>query len=114
MEGNSLLLFFGLSIVLQNIAALVFTPNSRGYDVLGDVVRIGNVAMTGNRIAALVVAGTTCIAIAAFLTRNASPATLRVRNAAIAMQVVPATTSAAIRLPVIATLPIRTTSPSTS
>ncbi|MET0507643.1 MAG: branched-chain amino acid ABC transporter permease [Burkholderiaceae bacterium] len=77
MEGNSLLLFFGLSIVLQNIAALVFTPNSRGYDVLGDVVRIGNVAMTGNRIAALVVAGTTCIAIAAFLTHSVAGLAMR-------------------------------------
>ena len=38
LEGNSLLLFFGLSIILQNVAALAFTPNSRGLRVLDDVV----------------------------------------------------------------------------
>jgi branched-chain amino acid transport system permease protein len=65
LEGNSLLLFFGLSIVLQNAAALAFTPNARGLAVWTEVYHLGNVAMTGNRIAALVIAGATCIAVAA-------------------------------------------------
>ena len=64
LEGNSLLLFFGLSIILQNVAALAFTPNTRGYPYSDEVYRLGNVAMTGNRLAALVVAGATCIAVA--------------------------------------------------
>ncbi len=34
LEGNSLLLFFGLSIILQNVAALAFTPNARGLALL--------------------------------------------------------------------------------
>ena len=34
LEGNSLLLFFGLSIVLQNAAAFAFTPNARGFSLL--------------------------------------------------------------------------------
>ena len=34
LEGNSLLLFFGLSIILQNAAALAFTPNARGLRLL--------------------------------------------------------------------------------
>ena len=67
VEGNSLLLFFGLSIIVQNAAALAFTPNNRAYAFLGDVVRIGNLAMTGNRIATLLVAGGACIAVALFL-----------------------------------------------
>ena len=46
VEGNSLLLFFGLSIILQNAAALAFTPNNRGYQYLDRGRRIGNVAMT--------------------------------------------------------------------
>jgi branched-chain amino acid transport system permease protein len=70
LEGNSLLLFFGLSIVLQNAAALAFTPNARGLAVWTEVYHLGNVAMTGNRIAALVVAGATCIAVAALLGRS--------------------------------------------
>lgn len=77
LEGNSLLLFFGLSIILQNIAALAFTPNNRAYAYLGEVVRIGNVAMTGNRLAALLVAGTCCVAVAVFLSRSVAGLAMR-------------------------------------
>src|SRR5688572_26432007 len=41
LEGNSLLLFFGLSIIVQNVAALAFTPNNRAYAYLDHVIRIG-------------------------------------------------------------------------
>ena len=37
---------------------MLFTPNNRAYQYLDDVWRIGNVAMTGNRIAALAGRGT--------------------------------------------------------
>jgi branched-chain amino acid transport system permease protein len=67
LEGNSLLLFFGLSIILQNAAALAFTPNARGLAYWTEVYHLGNVSMTGNRIAALVIAGTTCIAVGTLL-----------------------------------------------
>ncbi len=77
IEGNSLLLFFGLSIIVQNIAALAFTPNNRAYSYLGEVVRVGNVSMTGNRIAALAIAGTTCIAVALFLRRSVAGLAMR-------------------------------------
>ena len=77
MESNSLLLFFGLSIILQNVAAMLFTPNNRAYQYLDDVLHVGNVAMTGNRIAALAVAGTTCIAIALFLGRSMAGLAMR-------------------------------------
>lgn len=77
IEGNSLLLFFGLSIIVQNAAAMLFTPNNRAYAYLGDVVRIGNVSMTGNRIAALLVAGGTCIGVALFLRRSVAGLAMR-------------------------------------
>jgi branched-chain amino acid transport system permease protein len=77
VEGNSLLLFFGLSIIVQNLCALAFTPNNRAYAWLDDVVRIGNVAMTGNRLLTLVVAGSICIAVAVFLSRSATGLALR-------------------------------------
>ena len=77
LEGNSLLLFFGLSIIIQNITAVAFTPNNRAYSYLGDVYHIGIVAMTGNRLAALVVAGTTCIAAAWFLSRSVAGLAMR-------------------------------------
>jgi branched-chain amino acid transport system permease protein len=77
LEGNSLLLFFGLSIIVQNVAALAFTPNNRAYAYLDNVIRIGGVAMTGNRLAALLVAGATCIAVAWFLGRSVAGISMR-------------------------------------
>jgi branched-chain amino acid transport system permease protein len=77
LEGNSLLLFFGLSIVLQNATALAFTPNNRGYTYLDTVVHIGSVAMTANRIVVLVVAGAACIGAALFLSRSLAGLTMR-------------------------------------
>ena len=70
LESNSLLLFFGLSIILQNATALVFTPNNRAYNYLDTVYHFGGVAMTGSRLAALLIAGTACIAVAVFLSRS--------------------------------------------
>ena len=77
IEGNSLLLFFGLSILMQNIAALAFTPNNRAYAALGEVYRIGGVAMTGNRLAALLIAGGCSIAAALFLSRSVAGLAMR-------------------------------------
>jgi branched-chain amino acid transport system permease protein len=77
VEGNSLLLFFGLSILMQNIAALAFTPNNRAYAALGEVYRIGGVAMTGNRLAALLIAGGCSIAAALFLSRSVAGLAMR-------------------------------------
>lgn len=56
IEARSLLIFFGVSVVIQNVTALLFTATPRGYRHLDEVYRIGDLAMTGNRIAALVVA----------------------------------------------------------
>ena len=67
VEANSLLLFFGLSIVVQNLAALIFSPTPRGYEYLSDVLHFGNVALTGNRLAALQVAAALCLAVVLFL-----------------------------------------------
>jgi branched-chain amino acid transport system permease protein len=77
IEGNSLLLFFGLSILMQNIAALAFTPNNRAYAALGEVYRLGGVAMTGNRLAALLIAGGGSIAAALFLSRSVAGLAMR-------------------------------------
>ena len=53
IEARSLLLFFGVSVVIQNVTALLFTATPRAYRHLDEVFRIGDLAMTGNRIAAL-------------------------------------------------------------
>ena len=67
VEANSLLVFFGLSIVLQNVAALLFSPTPRGYEYLSGVLHFGNVALTGNRFAALLAALALCLAVVLFL-----------------------------------------------
>lgn len=56
LESNSLLLFFGLSIIIQNTVALVFTGTPRSYEYLSGVVRFGTIALTANRLAALAIA----------------------------------------------------------
>jgi len=63
LEGNSLLIFFGISVILQNLAALAFTASPRGYLYLDDVYHLGNIAMTGNRLLALGVALLICLAL---------------------------------------------------
>lgn len=70
IESNSLLLFFGISIIVQNTVALSVTPTPQGYQYLEEIYRIGDVSMTGNRIAALVIATAFCAAVAVFLRAN--------------------------------------------
>jgi len=70
VEANSLLAFFGLSIIVQNLAALAFTATPRGYQYLGEVVRFGDAAMTEGRLAALAVALALCASVLVFLRRH--------------------------------------------
>jgi branched-chain amino acid transport system permease protein len=70
VEGNSLLLFFGLSLIIQNAAAMAFTANNRGYNFLDQVYHFGEVSMSGNRLAALVIAASACASIALYLNRS--------------------------------------------
>lgn len=67
LEANSLLLFFGVSVIVQNLAALQFTGTPRGYQFFDAVYRWGSVAVTGNRIAAFAVAVIICAGVLAFL-----------------------------------------------
>ncbi len=55
VEANSLLLFFGLSVIFQNLVALAFSASPRAYRYLDEVYHLGGVSMTGNRIATLLV-----------------------------------------------------------
>lgn len=70
IEARSLLIFFGVSVVLQNLTAWAFSSTPRAYRYLDDVVRWGDTAMTGNRIAALIVALIVLVGILVFLNRT--------------------------------------------
>jgi branched-chain amino acid transport system permease protein len=67
LEANSLLLFFGVSVIMQNVVALQFSATPRGFQYLDEVYRFGGIAITGNRIAAFAVAGMICFGLIAFL-----------------------------------------------
>lgn len=70
IESNSLLLFFGLSIVLQNVVAALFTPTPRGYAYLDQIITIGPLSMASDRLAALIIAAGVTLAIVLFLRFN--------------------------------------------
>lgn len=67
IEGNSLLLFFGISIVLQNFAALLFDSTPRAYQYLDRVIDLDTLAVTENRLVVLFVTAALCLAIVLFL-----------------------------------------------
>jgi branched-chain amino acid transport system permease protein len=67
IESNSLLLFFGVSIMVQNAVALFASATPRGYEYLSSIRHLGPVAMTGNRLAALACALAVLLAVGAFL-----------------------------------------------
>jgi branched-chain amino acid transport system permease protein len=67
IEANSLLLFFGISIILQNLTALLFTATFRGYRPFPELVDLGFAAVTGGRLLALGVALATAVLAAVVL-----------------------------------------------
>ncbi len=70
LEANSLLLFFGLSLLIQNVMVALQTATPRAYTYFDQVYRVGALAMTGNRLLSLLVALAVCVAIALFLQRS--------------------------------------------
>lgn len=61
LESNSLLIFFGLSIIFSNLASLFWTADIRGYSYMTKVVEIAGVPLMYNRLLALVVSLIVCI-----------------------------------------------------
>ncbi len=86
IEANSLLIFFGISIALQNIASLAFGANPRSYRYLDQIVRIGDASFAANRLFSLSVSAVACVAAALFFsfsrTGGAIRALLQQRDAA--------------------------------
>jgi branched-chain amino acid transport system permease protein len=67
VEANSLLLFFGLSVIIQNAASLAFTASPRAYRYLDDVYHVAGVAMTGNRLTSVLISVVVLCAVVGFL-----------------------------------------------
>ena len=66
IEANSLLVFFGISVVIQNLTALAFTANDRSYVYLDRIVQFGDVSVAANRLVSLAIALAACAACLAF------------------------------------------------
>jgi branched-chain amino acid transport system permease protein len=56
LEANSLLIFFGISVVIQNLASIAFSNNYRAYQYMDHIVRWMNVSIAANRLVAVLVA----------------------------------------------------------
>jgi branched-chain amino acid transport system permease protein len=65
LESSSLLIFFGISIILSSSAALMWTADIRGYSYLTQVVEMWNVPLMANRLTAFLVA--IAVSLATFL-----------------------------------------------
>jgi branched-chain amino acid transport system permease protein len=64
LESNSLLVFFGVSVILQNLASMAFTNNFRGYQYLDHIMAAGGVSISANR---LLAGGIAIVALAVLL-----------------------------------------------
>ena len=61
LESNSLLIFFGLSIILTNVASLLWTTDSRGYSYMTEVIHVLGVPLMKNRLVALSLSFGVCV-----------------------------------------------------
>ncbi len=77
IEANSLLVLFGISIILQNVAALSFTATARAYPYLDQIVRIGGFQVTADRLAVLGIGLAVCLGCAAFFRFSATGLAIR-------------------------------------
>ena len=70
LEANSLLLFIGLSVIMQNLASLAFSASPRAVPYLDQILHIGGISMTASRLLTFLVSVALCIAVAVFLRLN--------------------------------------------
>ncbi|MAF47441.1 MAG: branched-chain amino acid ABC transporter permease [Rhodospirillales bacterium] len=70
IEANSLLIFFGVSVVIQNIASFAFTASPRAYQYMDTVYEFGGASMTVNRLVTLIVTLIICFLVIIFLRIN--------------------------------------------
>lgn len=66
LEANSLLIFFGLSIILQNVVSMVFSADARSYGYMDELVQLGSVSVAVNRLVILGISVGAAIAVMAF------------------------------------------------
>lgn len=66
LQANSLLIFFGLSIILQNVVSMAFTADARSYGYMDELVQVGSVSVAVNRLVILGISVGAAVAVMAF------------------------------------------------
>lgn len=66
LQANSLLIFFGLSIILQNVVSMAFTADARSYGYMDELVQVGSVSVAVNRLVILGISVGATVAVMAF------------------------------------------------
>jgi branched-chain amino acid transport system permease protein len=61
LESNSLLIFFGLSIIFSNLASLLWTADIQGYSYMTKVITVAGVPLMYNRLLAFGVSLIVCL-----------------------------------------------------
>ena len=61
LQSNSLLIFFGLSIIFSNVASLLWTADIRGYSYMTGVIMVAGVPLMYNRLLALLISVFVCL-----------------------------------------------------
>lgn len=64
LESNSMIIFFGLSIIVQNLMSLAFSADPRSYSYMNSIVELGPVRVEASRLVVLgvgVAAATACV-----------------------------------------------------
>ncbi len=70
IEANSLLIFFGVSVIIQNTVSFAFTASPRAYQYMDFVYEFGGASMTANRLVTLFVTLVICFLVIIFLRAN--------------------------------------------
>ena len=70
LEGASLLIFFGLLILTENVASLSWGTDLRGYSYLTNALTIWGTPVALNRVSAALIAIVVCLALYIFLQRT--------------------------------------------
>ncbi len=66
LESNSLLVFFGLSILIQNSLAMLFGATPRGFEYLSTIIFVNDVAITASRLVSMICAISICLGLMLF------------------------------------------------
>ncbi len=77
LEANSLLIFFGLSVILQNLGLLAFSADARSYSYMENLVTIGGVTLAQNRLVILGISLFATVAVMAFFRYTLSGLAIR-------------------------------------